>query len=246
MLDCGRQFQTRLRAYLEELPRHLYTPVAKVPVEGFVTRERLTPTQAEQAQFIPFPEGTPWGACWEYGWFRADVTLPDECDGRRVVLLGQVGGEQLYYVNGRAAGSVDRRHSYVTLTRRAKAGERFHILAESYAGHGARLEELGPCPPERPAIPPVPAAQCTVGKTVFALWNEEAYQLLMDVTTLSSLFQILPDKSLRAQRVAKALRAFTDIVDFELPAHARQETFVRARQALREALDCRNGSSTLR
>lgn len=243
MLDCGRQFQTRLRAYLEELPRHLYTPVAEVPVEGFVTRERLTPTQAEQAQFIPFPEGTPWGACWEYGWFRADVTLPDECEGRRVVLLGQVGGEQLYYVNGHAVGSVDRRHNYVTLTRRAKAGERFHILAESYAGHGARLEELGPCPPERPAIPPVSTAQCTVGKTVVALWNEEAYQLLMDVTTLSSLFQVLPDKSLRAQRVAKALRAFTDIVDFELPAHERQETFVHARQALREALDCHNGST---
>ena len=96
MLDCGRQFQTRLSAYLEELPRHLYTPVAEVPVEGFVTRERLTPAQAEQAQFAPFPEGTPWGSCWEYGWFRADVTLPDGCEGRRVVLLGQVGGEQLY------------------------------------------------------------------------------------------------------------------------------------------------------
>ena len=243
MLDCGRQFHTRLRTYLEELPRHLYTPVAQVPMEGFITRERLTPAQAEQAQFTPFPEGTPWGGCWEYGWFRADVTLPEHCAGRRVVLLGQVGGEQLYYVNGRAVGSVDKEHSYVTLTRCAAPGERFHILTESYAGHGARLEGLGPCPPERPAIPPVPAAQCTVGKTVIALWNEEAYQLLMDVTTLSKLFQVLPDKSLRAQRVARALRAFLDTADFELPEEARRDSFVRAREALRDALNCRNGST---
>ncbi len=104
------------------------------------------------------------------------------------------------------------------------------MLVESYAGHGARLENIGPCPPERPAIPPTPPKQCVVGKSLVAVWNEEAYQLLLDVYTLDKLLQVLPDKSLRAQRVAAALQAFTDIADFELPPEPRRESFRKARR----------------
>lgn len=243
MLDLGRQFRQRQRAWMEELRRHLYTPVLEAPVEGFTTYDRLTPEEAERRAFRPYAAGEAWGACWEYGWFRTDITLPDCCQGRRVVLLGQVGGEQLYYVNGRAVGAVDKEHTYVTLSRAAQAGETYHVLVESYAGHGARLENIGPCPPERPAIPPTPEKQCAVGVNVVALWNEEAYQLLLDVYTLDKLLQVLPDKSLRAQRVAAALQAFTDIADFELPPEERRASFVKAREALREVMACHNGST---
>ncbi len=243
MLDLGRQFRQRQRAWMEELRRHLYTPVLEAAVEGFTTFDRLRPETAESRTFRPYAEGEAWGACWEYGWFRTDITLPESCEGRRVVLLGQVGGEQLYYVNGRAVGAVDKEHHYVTLSRQAKAGETYHVLVESYAGHGARLENIGPCPPERPAIPPTPEKQCAVGKNVVAVWNEEAYQLLLDVYTLDKLLQVLPDKSLRAQRVAAALQAFTDIADFELPPEARRESFIKAREALRDAMACHNGST---
>lgn len=243
MLDLGRQFRQRQRAWMEELRRQLYTPVQAIPMEGFTTLERLTPEAAEAHAFRAYTEGEAWGACWEYGWFRGDITLPESCEGRRVVLLGQVGGEQLYYINGCAAGAVDKEHTYITLSRRARAGENYHVLVESYAGHGARLENIGPCPPERPAIPPTPPKQCVVGKSIVAVWNEEAYQLLLDVYTLDKLLQVLPDKSLRAQRVAAALQAYTDIADFELPPEARQESFRRAREALREVMACHNGST---
>ena len=243
MLDLGRQFRQRQRAWMEELRRHLYTPVLEAAVEGFTTFDRLRPETAESRTFRPYAEGEAWGACWEYGWFRTDITLPESCEGRRVVLLGQVGGEQLYYVNGCAVGAVDKEHHYVTLSRQAKAGETYHVLVESYAGHGARLENIGPCPPERPAIPPTPEKQCAVGKNVVAVWNEEAYQLLLDVYTLDKLLQVLPDKSLRAQRVAAALQAFTDIADFELPPEERRESFIKAREALRDAMACHNGST---
>ena len=75
------------------------------------------------------------------------------------------------------------------------------------------------------------------------MWNEEAYQLLLDVYTLDKLLQVLPDKSLRAQRVAAALQAFTDIADFELPPEERRESFIKAREALRDAMACHNGST---
>lgn len=238
-----RQNRQRLQAWRQEMKNHLYTPIGTVDFAGFTTFERLNPESAASMPMRPFPVGTKWGKCWEYAWFRADFTLPEGCDGRRVVLLPGLGGEQLIYVDGIARGSNDKGRDYVTLRRDGKAGEKVSVLIESYAGHGARLEEMPPCPPERPAIPPVPEAQCSVKQSILALWNEDAYQLYMDVEILCDLLGQLDGKSLRYQRVAKALMDFTYTADFELPIKARHESFRRAREVLRDALACRNGST---
>ena len=243
MYDLGRQISQRFQMWKEELKNHLYTPAGTVSFRYCVTLDHPSPEEAGKMSLLPCPVGTKWGGMWEYGWFFADVTLPQICEGRRVVLFSKVGGEQLVYANGKAIGSVDLKHAYVTLARNAKAGETFHLQIESYAGHGPRLEELGPCPPERPAIPPVTEPQCTVGETVIAVWNEDAYQLMLDVEALDSLQQILPDNSLRAMRVAEALDRFTRVADFELPHGSREESFRAARAELREVLSCVNGST---
>ena len=94
-----RQNRQRLQAWRQEMKNHLYTPVGTVEFDGFTTRDRLTPEQAASMPMRPFPVGTKWGGCWEYAWFRADFTLPEGCDGRRVVLLPGLGGEQLIYLS---------------------------------------------------------------------------------------------------------------------------------------------------
>lgn len=243
MKRLPRQDAQRIHAWRQEMKNHLYTPIGTVDFEGFTTFDRLTPQQAGAHDMQPYPAGTKWGACWEYGWFRTDVTLPEVCEGRRVVLLPGLGGEQLIYVDGQARGSNDKGRDYVVLRREAKAGEKISVLMESYAGHGARLENMGPCPPERPAIPPVPEKQCTVKPSVLALWNEDAYQLYLDVEILCDLLPQLDGKSLRYQRVAKALKDFTRTADFELPFEARHESFRKAREVLAPALECCNGST---
>ncbi len=238
-----RQDRQRIEAWRQELKNHLYTPVASVDFAGFTTFDRLTPESAASREMRPFPVGTKWGECWEYAWFRGEAILPAECEGRRAVLLPGLGGEQLIYVDGLAVGSNDKGRDYVTLRRAAKGGERFSLLIESYAGHGARLENLGPCPPERPAIPLVPQAQCTVKPSLLAVWNEDAYQLRLDVEVLCDLLSQLDATSLRYQKAAAALLDFTRIADFELPPAERHESFRRAREALRPALECHNGST---
>lgn len=243
MNRLSRQNRQRIQAWRQEMKNHLYTPIGTVDFSGLTTFDRLTPEQAAAMPMRPFPVGTKWGACWEYAWFAAELSLPAECEGRRVVLLPGLGGEQLIYVDGEAAGSNDKGRDYVTLRRCAKAGERISVLIESYAGDGERLEHLGPCPPERAAIPPTPDAQCTVENSILALWNEDAYQLYMDVEILCDLLGQLDAKSLRYQRVAKALLDFTYTADFELPMDARHESFRRAREVLRPALACKNGST---
>ncbi len=243
MYDLGRQIAQRFRMWKEELKRHLYTPVGTVNFTFFSSPETLTFAEAAARPACPAPAGTQWGGMWEYGWFFGEVTLPAACEGKRTVLFSRVGGEQLVYANGQAIGSIDKGHAYVTLSREAKAGESFRLQIESYAGHGPRLETLGPCPPERPAIAPVLGPQCTVEESVIAVWNEDAYQLMLDVETLDQLQQVLPENSLRALKVAEALDQFTRIADFELPHGQREESFRQAREALRDALSCVNGST---
>lgn len=243
MKRLPRQQCQRLEAWRKEMKNHLYTPVGTVDFEGFTVFERLTPQEAASRPMQAFPAGTKWGACWEYAWFRTAFTLPEVCAGQRTILLPGVGGEQLIYVDGVARGSNDKGRDYVTLRREAKAGETITVLVESYAGHGARLEEMPPCPPERPAVPPVTGPQCTVKKSVLAVWNEDAYQLYMDVEILCDLLSQLDAKSLRYQKVAKALMDFTYTADFELPLEARHESFRKAREVLAPALNCHNGST---
>ena len=238
-----RQNCQRLQAWRQEMKNHLYTPVGTVDFAGFTTFERLMPESAASMEMRPFPVGTKWGACWEYAWFKADFTLPQGCNGRRVVLLPGLGGEQLIYVDGVARGSNDKGRDHVTLRMNGRAGERVCVLVESYAGHGARLEEMPPCPPERPAIPPVPECQCSVKPSVLAVWNEDAYQLWLDVEVLCDLLRQLDEKSLRYQKVARSLMDFTYTADFELPLPERHESFRRAREVLAPALACRNGST---
>ena len=151
-----RQFRQRLEAWQKELREHILTPVAEIGFSGCPTFERLTEAQAAALPFSPMPVGTDWGNYREYCWFRAEFDIPESCEGQRVVWVSGLGGEQLAYVNGVARGSIDKEHKYVTLFRQAPAGAHVSLLVESYAGHGARLENGGPCPPERRPIPVTP------------------------------------------------------------------------------------------
>lgn len=239
----NRQFSQRLAAWHAELQRHVLEPLMPVAFSGAFTFAALSPQEASGLPFSPVSAGTAWGRYREYGWFTAEVTLPESCSGRRVVLCSGTGGEQLVYLDGRAMGSVDTHHAFVTLFLHAPAERRFRLLIESYAGNGPRLENLGPCPPEREAIPPVPEFQQRVSESCLACVNEDAYQLYMDADTLIRLWKRLPDGSLRRQHVEAALRDYVHTADFECPREERNASFRKAREALAPALACRNGDS---
>lgn len=242
-MELAAEWNERIRIWMEELKNHIFVKLSDVRFNGFMTKERLSYDEALTHEFVPMPQGTPWGSKWEYGWFQAEFVLPREAEGHRVFLHPEVGGEMLIWVNGKTAGSRDLKHNGITLTRCGKEGESFFIVAESYAGHGPRLENGGPCPPERVAVPEPPACQAAVGAPDFGIWNEDAFQLLMDVVTLHRLYQGLDPKSLRAMKVKEGLSHFTRIADFELEPEKRNETFRIAREILKPLLSCINGST---
>ena len=238
-----RKFRERLDAWRNELKNQIIKPLASIDFSGCATPERLTPEEAERFPFAPMPAGTAWGMHREYRWFAADAALSPGCEGQRVVLLSGVGGEQLVYMNGQALGSLDKEHTDITLFRQAPSQACFRLLIESYAGNGPRLESFGPCPPEREPVPAVTAPQCVVRESWLALFSEDAYQLYIDVDTLIRLHDLLPESSLRREKIAEALDAFIHAVDLEAPEVERNAEYRRGREVLRPVLECRNGST---
>ena len=236
-------WRSRIETWRKELPNHFYRPLATVDLAGFVTREQLSAEAAARGPFRPMPVGEKWGGKWEYGWFRTEVVLPREAAGKRVVVTLNPGGEALVFVNGRVAGARDQGRAFLTLTTDGKPGDRFEILMEAYAGHGPTPCGIGPTPPERPSVPEPPPQQRDVAESSFGIWEEDAFALGIDFETLWQLRETLDDNSLRRAEIDQALRAFTTVVDFELPWDERRKTFRAGRKALAPALACTNGST---
>jgi alpha-mannosidase len=242
-MALSKEWGRRIEAWLEELRRHFFEPMGELELEGFVTPLRLSPEAAAKRAFAPMPVGALWGAKWEYGWFRCALELPPEAAGRRVAFALGAGSEGLVFVDGRAAGALDREHREITLARSARGGERHSILAEFYAGHGPIEENCGPVPPGRVPIPEPGPTQRTVAASAWGSWDDEAFALWVDAEALYQTRSVLPESALRVSEIDEGLRDFARIVDFELPKDAMRETFKAARARLKPLLECRNGST---
>jgi alpha-mannosidase len=189
------------------------------------------------------PVVTKWGAKWEYGWFKGHFVVPKEAAGERLVFFAGSGPEGVVFVNGQVASAHDWGRPYVTLSRCAKAGDRYAILLETYAGHGPINCGSGPNPPERETVPEPGPTQQTVAESSFGVWCEDAYQLWLDVEVLLNLRNAIDENSLRVVEIDKALRRFAVVCDFERPWEERAKTFREARKGLQRALKCVNGST---
>jgi alpha-mannosidase len=243
------EWRHRVENWRKELPNHFYRPLGSVPVKGFVTKEQLSTEEALERDFRPMPTGTTWGGKWEYGWFQGKMTLPEEAAGERIVLKMDVGGESaVYLINADeshpiAIGAVDWAHQEITLVQSGVPGTTYKVLLEAYAGHGPRVTSAGPVPPDRETVPEPPPAQTVVSESTFGIWEEDVYQLWMDVETLWDVRENIDQESLRVAEIDAGLRDFTLIVDFELEHAEMLETVRAGQERLKPLLACINGST---
>ena len=250
------EWRQRLAHWMETLKKDLYIPLEPIDVEAFTTMEHLTPEEAGRHDFSPMLPGTKWGHTWEYCWMRGRVTLPRAAAGRRIAMDLQTGGESTVFVDGLSFGTrraewVQVPHHYIVdncLTKRGEPGRTYELLIEAYAGHFFPESDLhgcatGPVLPGSYTDPKIEGERAVLGNMTYGVWNEDAYQLYMDLSTLSLLGDTLDPESLRADRVAGALEQATLIVDFEQEPEARFESYRAAREALKPALEAVNGST---
>lgn len=248
------EWKGRLEHWIRTLKADLYEPVGMISWEACRTMEQLRLEELSEKEFTPVQPGFTWGDTWEYCWFRGKITLPQQAEGKRIVLDLKPGGESALFVNGQEFGTyradwIAEPHHYLvdnTITRSGKAGDTYTIHMETYAGHDFPNYDYCATGPVLPGsyegLNTRKDRRC-LGECTFGIWREEAYQLYMDVMTLQRLLEVLDEDSLRAARVAEALKQFTLLADFEQEKELRTASYVEARQALKGALEAVNGST---
>lgn len=211
-------YEKKTQCYIDLLPKRIYTPIKSIEFSGFYTYERLSLEEASSRNKQPLRKGDNWGRKWEYGWFFSEIVIPPECEGKRIV-FESANGEALVFVNGRAAGSFDREHTHITLMKKAKAGEKFSIAMEVYAGHGKGI-------PQDNYIVLIPEAdnnsldEDTMQKTIkngsFGIMHDEIFKLWRELKISHSMIKWLDKNSLRKAKIEQAIMDMCDAVDLEL------------------------------
>ncbi|MDO4285831.1 MAG: glycoside hydrolase family 38 C-terminal domain-containing protein [Eubacteriales bacterium] len=259
MKGMSAEWRDRVRHWIRTLKEDFYEPLGTLEWSGFTTTEQLSLEQARAGAFQKVPEGFTWGHTYEYGWFCSEVTLPERARGERIVLRLQPGGESSVFVNGEEFGTyradwIRYEHHYFvdnTLCHCAQGGERYEIFMETYAGQYFPEAPTGGCAtgPVLPGSyqdPLQEGARRTLGQCTYGIWDEDCYQLYMDVMALESLLEALDPASLRAVHVRRALEKFTLAVDFEQDKEARRRDYRQARELLQPALQEKGGDAVPR
>ena len=250
------EYKDRVEHWIRTLRDDFYEPLGEIHFAAHTTMEQVPPADAGKLEYTPVEPGWKWGKTYEYCWLRGEIVLPQEAEGERIVLDLRPGYESCVFVNGREFGTVRNswvttRHHYLVdnvITSDAKSGEKFEILLETYAGQyypeAPSLDNAtGPVLPGSYQNPVPEGERVTLGRSTFGIWNEEAYQLYLDVTTLRSLWKTLDETSLRAAKIEEGLEEFTRIVDFEQDRALRIRDYRKAREALKPLLEAHNGST---
>lgn len=253
------EWRDRLKHWIRVLKEDFYEPLGEIQWQERRVWDHLSLEEALNGSFEKVSPGYTWGYTWEYCWFKGQVIIPREAEGKRIVMDLQPEGETTIFVNGQSFGTyrsdkvfpVYEKHHFMednVLTRAARAGEAYEILMETYAGHhypdaATGGIATGPVMDGMYADPLEEGRRRTLGRCTYGIWNEDAYQLYMDVDTLSKSLETMDHTSLRASKIADALESFTMIVDFEQSKEARTASYINARAALRPVMEAVNGST---
>lgn len=249
-MELHEEWRKRIEKWIRVLAGDVYRPVLPITFEGFETDRAISYGEALQGEFGPVRKGDSWGADRHYMWLKSRIKIPDEAKGSRVVMSLNPGAEASVWVDGlpfgcrRSYGVRNRLHvlSDLTLTKNAEPGTDFFLVVEAYAGHHYTGCAYGPVIPGSYQPPDLAAARTALGDSSIGIWNEDAYQLYIDVKVLFDATEVISQESLRYWDIWEALKRFTATVDFELPKEERDASYRRARRELKPLFEAKNGT----
>ena len=245
----NKEITGQLRHVIDALAADLYHPLGEIVLEGFSAPSVLNLREAETYPREPWPAGTPWGMPWDYAWMFGRFTVPEEARGERIVMDLNPGGESVLYVNGKVFGArrgdrMAHPHQYISdqaVCRNAEGGETFEIALEVYAGTPL------PDHPGRPVFPEdgvtfTRTGPAVTGRSTFGWWNEEAYQLWLDLTVLRDVHDYLEANDPFREALADGFARLLDTLDLEQPLPQRRQAYLDARQQIAPLVNAHNGT----
>ena len=239
----------QLNHVIDALAADLYHPIGDIQLSGFLASGDLNLREAQAHPREPWPEGTVWGKPWDYAWMFGCFTVPGEARGERIVMSLNPGGEATLFVDGKPFGArradrLDHPHQYMedlTVCLKAEGGESFSIAMEVYGGT--------PLPdyPSRPVFPEAGVAftrtgPAVVGRSTFGWWNEEAYQLWLDLTVLRDVHGYLDENDGFKEALEDGFARLLDVLDLEQPLPGRRQACLDARALIAPLVNAHNGT----
>lgn len=243
------ELSMQLEHVMAALEEDLYHPLGDICLSGFTASAPLSLEEAQTLPRSPMPEGCEWGKPREYAWMFADFTLPASAAGERIVLSLNPGGESTLFINGKPFGTrradrMDYRHHYIvdqTVCMKSSGNETFSLAMETYAGTPL------PAHPGRPIFPEdgvryTHAEPAVMGKNTFGIWNEEAYQLFIDLTVIRDLSGFLDVNDALKEAIDVYVARLLDVLDMEQPLARRREAYIHARKVIAPVMNAKNGT----
>ncbi|MFI9800856.1 alpha-mannosidase [Streptomyces sp. NPDC052302] len=225
MHDDRTLVEARLKRVLDERVRPAVYPES-VPLDVAVWHAPDEPVPvAEGLAAIPEPiqVGARWGAPWGTSWFRVSGTVPEAWAGRTVEALLDLGFDEnmpgfqceglVYRPDGTPVKGLNPRNQWVRVAAPAEGGEevRLHIEAAS----NPVILDYHPFLPTRLGDKETAGSepQYTLARMDLAVFDEEVWQLVVDLEVLGELMAELPVESARRWDLLRAVERALDALD---------------------------------
>ncbi|WP_433376269.1 alpha-mannosidase [Actinoplanes sp. CA-142083] len=183
--------------------------------------EPIPPAEALEKNYEPYIVGTPWGPAWNTTWFRLRGQVPPEWRGRRVEAVVDLGfdinmpGFQcealVYRPDGTPVKSINPRNQWIPV------GEEEMVEFYLEAAANPVLLDYHPFQPTREGDIQTSSKQplYTTRRMDLALFDEQAYELMLDLDVLLELQAALPATAPRRMRILQALDDALDALDLQ-------------------------------
>jgi len=210
----------QIRQRLDEIQKSLYGKRVRIDGwEAVETGNKQAPAKPPENGWEPFSIGSVWGGVDVTVWFRASATVPQEMADEKVVMLVRPGGESLAYVNGKPCQGLDSNRDEIVLLEKAKGGEKFEIILESYSH--ARFDE-----------------KHSFQYADLATANTENYNFYWDMRVAFDVLQVLPQGSGSQLRMIDLLNKCVKMVDLGHMGDGRYaESIAEAQKTLSQGLE---------
>ncbi|MFF5290648.1 alpha-mannosidase [Paractinoplanes globisporus] len=200
--------------------------------------EPIPPAEGISLPYEPYTVGTPWGPAWNTTWFRLRGRVPQAWRGRRVEAVvdlgfdGNMPGFQcealVYRPDGSPVKSINPRNQWIPV------GDAETVELYLEAAANPVLLDYHPFRPtqEGDIRTSSPRPLYTTRRMDLALFEEQTYELALDLEVLLELQAQLPATGPRRMRILQALDDALDALDLQDVAG----TAAGARERLRDVL----------
>ncbi len=205
-------YQERIKCFLSDLTRDLFDGTIPLEAEYFGSHDHVPFAERLKYPLKKISEGEVWGEKWSSAWFKLTGRVPEAWEGKKIVARLNISGEGLIFsddgvpLQGITAQSIFVSHysrEIYSLSEQAKGGETFEFWCEGAANDIFGIRKSG-----RPALDeanPHGTFDARISVLQLCAWNEEMWQLSLDIGFILSMLEEIPENNYRYRQLVSTV-----------------------------------------